>query len=1202
MALLQSTTISGSNANTGSLSITGSTMVFPIIESSLTGSFSGSGKMWVNADGQTLQYSLNTSLGTVNSPASFMGAWSTGGSLSIARYAQSQGVYGTQNAGLSVGGRAPSFTSTTANEEYNGSAWSTGGALINATHVGGGAGTQNDAFTAGGYQNSGFCSFSEEYNGSAWSAGGTLISTTGYRAGAGSSTAGIIFNCSTTTEEYNGSSWSTGGNIIITGRESVGIGTQNDALSLNNDTGGSEKNFQQYDGSSWALGNNSNQNHQAGYGAGSNTYEVLLSGGAPEGTETTNVEEWNGTSWATSNTLITKQACGASGGSQAAAYIAGGESPSTTAVTQEYTKDFIAPYTTCVWTSGGGMITPRSQGAGGGTNNAALVAGGGTPTRVSCTEEWDGNQWSAGGALSITRSALAGGGTQNAGWVAGGEPAGGTATEEYNGTSWASGGTLAIGGYGKRGGGPQTAAQVITGTPNPRVTNQTYDGTTWTSATSMPAARSAAALTGTCAASIVDGGSPYTTTAILWNGSSWSETGTKTTCTSGNQMGGTQNDALSFGGYNPANPNSIVSTEHYDGSSWSVQGNLSVASKYGAGAATSPAGAVDSFYAGGYNTAVIGNMQLYNAVCSATLCSSLPVWSGATQLLSGVSYGGGFGTQNAAVVATGIVSPTAAYFGSQEYDGSTWTTGGTTNCQTGEGYGRAGAGTQNAGLLFGGWPAQNWTEKYDGSAWTTANAMITTAYGRGGSGTQNAALAAGKGPAPVSAATEEFDGTNWSSGGSLSIARYAGLSAGTQNNTVYAAGTTNSALQTATEEYNGSSWSTGGSLSISGGFKDEAGFQMFGEGAYSAVITGGRTPTKIANTDEYNGSTWSVRPQLPLALSSVTRIGTSNAGLTAGGRSNATNQISNVFEYNNNTNTCVGVWSIGPNTSVTGTRELGFGGVGTQNAAALFSGRISPANITCTEEYNGSSWSAGGANITARYLGSNTGTQNAGLLVGGNTAGSCVSCTEEYDGSSWASGVANSRGVDFLTSIGTQNAAVSFGGRGSTPSVANFTCTQFYDGTSWTAKNSLSTGRYGSGGVGTQNSALAFGGYCNNNGPGYQTGCPQTEEWDGTNWSTKQNLLFATGAGNTAGTVNNALMIGGYLHPAASSYNQSWDGTAWSMTQNLLASAARFGSGGSGNAAIAAKGYSGMGVALWNVNQLGAGNQNWIGKVNFVTE
>ena len=132
----------------------------------------------------------------------------------------------------------------------------------------------------------------------------------------------------------------------------------------------------------------------------------------------------------------------------------------------------------------------------------------------------------------------------------------------------------------------------------------------------MPTARIATALTGTCAASIVFGGtSPtYLTTAILWNGSSWSETGTANTTRRAPSMGGTQNDALSFGGYNPANPSGVVCTEHYDGSAWAVQGNLAQAAKYGAGAATAPAGAADSFFAAGSDSANLPNSQFYNAV------------------------------------------------------------------------------------------------------------------------------------------------------------------------------------------------------------------------------------------------------------------------------------------------------------------------------------------------------------------------------------------------------------------------------------------------------------------------------------------------------------------------------------------------------------------------------------------------------------
>ena len=85
-------------------------MVFPIIESSLTGSFSGSGKMWVNADGNTLQYSLNTTLGTIQSPASFMGAWSAGGNIITAQ--QNGAGNGLLNAGWISSGCSPGGQTT----------------------------------------------------------------------------------------------------------------------------------------------------------------------------------------------------------------------------------------------------------------------------------------------------------------------------------------------------------------------------------------------------------------------------------------------------------------------------------------------------------------------------------------------------------------------------------------------------------------------------------------------------------------------------------------------------------------------------------------------------------------------------------------------------------------------------------------------------------------------------------------------------------------------------------------------------------------------------------------------------------------------------------------------------------------------------------------------------------------------------------
>jgi hypothetical protein len=59
----------------------------------------------------------------------------------------------------------------------------------------------------------------------------------------------------------------------------------------------------------------------------------------------------------------------------------------------------------------------------------------------------------------------------------------------------------------------------------------------------------------------------------------------------------------------------------------------------------------------------------------------------------------------------------------------------------------AGAGTQTAGLAFGGRYTilTNATEHYDGSAWTAGGNMGTARYGLAGAGTQTAGLAFGGG-------------------------------------------------------------------------------------------------------------------------------------------------------------------------------------------------------------------------------------------------------------------------------------------------------------------------------------------------------------------------------------------------------------------------------------------------------------------------
>ena len=105
-----------------------------------------------------------------------------------------------------------------------------------------------------------------------------------------------------------------------------------------------------------------------------------------------------------------------------------------------------------------------------------------------------------------------------------------------------------------------------------------------------------------------------------------------------------------------------------------------------------------------------------------------------------------------------------------------------------------GGGTQNAFLAHGGYDNTTGkgsldTEEYDGSSWSTGGNMNYCRYDNSGTGTQNAGLAAGgyKGPpGGIQASTEEYDGTSWAYGGGLPISSRDMAMAGTQNAAVTA--------------------------------------------------------------------------------------------------------------------------------------------------------------------------------------------------------------------------------------------------------------------------------------------------------------------------------------------------------------------------------------------------------------------------------
>ena len=92
---------------------------------------------------------------------------------------------------------------------------------------------------------------------------------------------------------------------------------------------------------------------------------------------------------------------------------------------------------------------------------------------------------------------------------------------------------------------------------------------------------------------------------------------------------------------------------------------------------------------------------------------------------------GGCGTQTAGLACGGLYAPPngAAHDGTEEYNGSGWSTGGTLNTARGN---TKLVGTQTAAVFFGqgggGQPQSGVTEEYNGTAWTTNPNSANDAY------------------------------------------------------------------------------------------------------------------------------------------------------------------------------------------------------------------------------------------------------------------------------------------------------------------------------------------------------------------------------------------------------------------------------------------------------------------------------------------
>ena len=183
-------------------------------------------------------------------------------------------------------------------------------------------------------------------------------------------------------------------------------------------------------------------------------------------------------------------------------------------------------------------------------------------------------------------------------------------------------------------------------------------------------------------------------------------------------------------------------------------------------------------------------------------------WSGSGPLITARDSLAGFGTQTAAVACGGDEPPQSNK--TEEYNGTGWTSA--TNYPLSIKH-NVGCGTETAGLVCGGnkTPGPAYTDvtnEYDGSSWTSGGSLAQGPLGiHAVFGTQPAAVQAsgyGRPPNPGSntPTAEEYNGTSWTATNAVNNARRAHSGGGAQTAGLISGGFDGSNRLANSEEYN----------------------------------------------------------------------------------------------------------------------------------------------------------------------------------------------------------------------------------------------------------------------------------------------------------------------------------------------------------------------------------------------------------------
>jgi hypothetical protein len=286
-------------------------------------------------------------------------------------------------------------------------------------------------------------------------------------------------------------------------------------------------------------------------------------------------------------------------------------------------------------------------------------------------------------------------------------------------------------------------------------------------------------------------------------------------------------------------------------------------------------------------------------------------WATATSMPAVRSSSNAIGSRTAGLVMGGTSGPGAFptnYDSSLEYDGTTWTSGGTSNNKRVASGG--GSGTQTSAIVAGGYAAAPGetigvaaSESYDGTTWTTSPNINSKSWASstfGASGNSATYVAGYNGAGAGVQAVENWNGTSWTATGNMNASRGYTQSAGTQTAGISFGGyrwstfgqPAPSGAQNLTETFNGSSWSTAPNM-------PEAVYAHAGTagGSQTAVLASGGTVSPNAKTVIYNGSSWASTGSMITGRDSAGGFGTSASGVAAGG-GNPSGTLSSTEHFN----------------------------------------------------------------------------------------------------------------------------------------------------------------------------------------------------------------------------------------------------------------------------------------------------------------